>query len=285
MPPDFLVIGHVVQDIVPGGWRLGGTASFASLLAVGWGMRVALLTTGNPGLDLAALLPGVEITCAATGQLTRFENIYSGAQRRQYVRSQGPILTADMLPLHWRETPVVLLGPVIGEVDTSLAQCFPAALLGVSAQGWLREVGPDGQVRPLPPRLEGTLRNASVLFVSDEDLPAEKTRETVNAWGGLVPTLCFTHGQRGAEVCHQGEWRHIDAFPAEVQDPTGAGDVFATAFLVRFHEGNDVWEATRFAACAASFVVEGEGISGLPSHSQIVARLADHPEIIPRPLL
>lgn len=295
-PPDFLVIGHVVQDLVPGGadrsadtrpWRLGGTASFASLLAAGWGLRAALLTACGPDLDLALHLPDVEIACAREGQTTRFENIYSGGQRVQYVRSRGPTLTAHMLPKAWRQAPLILLGPVIGEVDAELAGCFPHALLGVSAQGWLRAVGPDSRVRPLPWTVirEPLLRHASVLFVSDEDLPPREARGALDAWSRLVPTICFTRGEAGADVCHQGQWRHIDAFPVQAQDPTGAGDVFAATFLIRLHEEGDPWKAARFAACAASFVVEGEGIANLPRRPQIEARLAAHPEIMPHPLL
>lgn len=286
-PPDFLVIGHVVQDLVPDGWRLGGTAAYASLLAAGWGLRAALLTACGPDLDLAFHLPEVEISCARGGQTTRFENIYGGGQRIQYVRSRGLTLTADMLPRAWRQTPLVLLGPVIGEVDPELSECFPHALLGISVQGWLRAVGSDGRVRPVPPRAvqETLLRRAGVLFVSDEDLASEEVEAALTTWSSRVPTLCFTRGEVGADVCHQGEWRHIDAFPVQAQDPTGAGDVFAAAFLIRLHEEGDPWEAARFASCAASFVVEGEGIANLARRQQIEARLAAHPEIMPHPLL
>jgi sugar/nucleoside kinase (ribokinase family) len=98
----------------------------------------------------------------------------------------------------------------------------------------------------------------------------------------MVPTLAFTRGYNGAEVWHESEWRHIDAFPAQAVDPTGAGDIFATGFLIRYHETGDAWEAARFAACAASFVVEGEGTSAVPDRAQIEQRLRLNPDIIAR---
>ena len=61
---------------------------------------------------------------------------------------------------------------------------------------------------------------------------------------------------------------------------TGAGDVFAAAFLVRLHETGDPWQATRFAACAASFIVEGEAFDAAPSRARIDKRLAANPGIV-----
>jgi len=286
MPPHFLVVGHLVQDIVAGGWRLGGTAAFASLFAARLGLRAAVLTSTSPELDLAALLPGVEVASSTAEGTTQFENIYSGARRIQYVRRRGPLLTPDMLPKDWRRAAIVLLGPVVGEVDSGLATCFPQALLGVSAQGWLRRVGPDQRVRPLPPQAWDAaplLGRAAALFVSDEDLSPPEAPRALAAWSALVPILAYTRGPAGADICYRGEWRHIGVFPAKAVDATGAGDIFAAAFLIRLYEGCDAWEAARFASCAASFVIEGEGISRLPSRQEIEARLAAHLDIVCRP--
>ena len=41
-PIDYLIIGHVTQDITPNGPMIGGTASYASLTARALGMRVRI---------------------------------------------------------------------------------------------------------------------------------------------------------------------------------------------------------------------------------------------------
>jgi sugar/nucleoside kinase (ribokinase family) len=179
----------------------------------------------------------------------------------------------------------VLLGPVTGEVDEALADCFPNALIGVSAQGWLRDIGPDNRVRPVPPerwQADRLLKPGRVLFVSDEDLPKAHVEAVLNGWSARVEALAFTRAERGAEVCHRGVWRRIEAFPAAAVDPTGAGDVFAAAFLIRYSESGDPWEATRFAACAASFIVESEGLANTPDRAMVEERLRRHPEIVAR---
>jgi sugar/nucleoside kinase (ribokinase family) len=86
----------------------------------------------------------------------------------------------------------------------------------------------------------------------------------------------------GADVCFSGEWRRIDAFPASPTDFTGAGDTFAAGFLARYAETADPWEATRFGSCAASLVIEGAGVEGVPSREAIEARLAANPGVLAR---
>lgn len=293
MPPDFLVAGHLVQDLLSdadadsGPWRLGGAASYASTLARNLGLRAAVLTACAPDLPLAQLLPGVDLHVVPSPHTTAMRNVYGpDLRRRQTAPRRASVIGAQHIPPDWRETPIVLLGPVAGELDDSLAACFPGSLLGAGAQGWLREIGPDGRVRPVHPqawRDEPVLRHTGALFLSDEDIPAEDAPAALQRWSRLVPTVCFTRGYNGADICHHGEWRHIPAFPARVVDLTGAGDVFAAAFLIRLSETADPWQAARFASAAASLVIEGEGILGVPTRHQVEARLEAHPDVIARP--
>jgi sugar/nucleoside kinase (ribokinase family) len=292
MPPQLLVIGHAVQDILPppdqgeeAPWRLGGTASYAALLASRLGLRTAVLTAVAPDLPLEEALPGAEIVRVPSTRSTRFHNDYTARGRVQRIPQRASLIDSALLPADWRGAEIVLLGPVAGEVDETLAGRFPRALIGVSAQGWLREVGPDGRVRPLPPQrwhAERVLQPAHVLFVSDEDIPPSSAQAVLAEWSRQVEVLAFTRAERGAEVCHRGAWRHIDAFPATTVDLTGAGDVFATAFLIRYRETGDPWEATRFAAAAAALIVESDGLTNTPDRAAIEARLRQHPDIMAR---
>ena len=286
MTPEFLVIGHAAQDMREDGtWQLGGAVAYASALANNLGLRTAALTSASPDVDFETLLPGVECHVVPSPESTRFHNTYDSARRRQRVSTRAEPITADDLPPAWRDAPIVLLGPLVGELDDALAEAFPDALIGIGAQGWLREIGPDTMVRPVEPQRwdEGLLlEHSDALFLSDEDIPADSAGEAIDRWLKSVGLIAFTHGDRGADVYTGSERRHIDAFPASVVDLTGAGDVFAAAFLICLHETNDVSEATRFAACAASFVVEGEGVAGIPTRAQIGARLRANPEIVAR---
>jgi len=160
--PDFLVVGHVVQDLVAedgGGetWRLGGAASYASLLARNLGLRTAILTACAPDLPVADLFPGIDVFAVPSERTTQMRNVYRpGGRREQWVPQRATMLTAAHLPEMWRNARIVLLGPVAGEIDQSLAQAFSAdTLIGAGAQGWLRDVGADSRVRPVAPRTAG----------------------------------------------------------------------------------------------------------------------------------
>jgi sugar/nucleoside kinase (ribokinase family) len=65
--------------------------------------------------------------------------------------------------------------------------------------------------------------------------------------------------------------------PADEIDPTGAGDVFATAFMIRYQETGDPVQSARFANITASFGVEAPGIAGIPTRDQVLAYADEHP--------
>ena len=178
MQPQFLVIGHTVQDLLseddPASWRLGGASSFASILARNLGLRAAVLTSAGPDIPLDELLPDIEMKVVPSRRTTQIRNVYGEGPRRQFVPQRATLLSAEHVPPEWRRVPIVLLGPVIGEVDESVAACFNGSLLGIGAQGWLRRAGRDTRVRPVMPadfHVHGMLRNARALFLSDEDIP------------------------------------------------------------------------------------------------------------------
>ena len=277
-PPDFLVVGHLVQDKVAEGYRLGGTAAYASLTAHRLGLRTAILTRVAADLDLSSLPPGIEVHRLPSPQTTAFENVYSGGQRTQYVWARAePIAATDVSP-ELRAARIVLLGPVVAEVEEDVARCFPRSLVAVSAQGWLRTVAADGRVGQLSPR-QWQPRHTHTLFVSQEDLPPAETEETLARWAAQVPILLFTLGYRGARLSLNNRWQQVPAFPAREVDPTGAGDVFAAAFLARYLETDDVTQASLFAAAAAAVSVEAVGTAGVPSRAQVEERLRRRSEI------
>jgi sugar/nucleoside kinase (ribokinase family) len=285
MTPDFLVAGHLVQDLLPdGSWRLGGAAAYASLLARNLGLRTAVLTACSDEIDTDILLQGIHVYRVRSAHTTQMRNIYppeASSRREQWVPQRASRITAEDLPPDWREARIVLLGPVAGELDDSLALAFaPWSLIGAGAQGWLREVRPDQRVQPVHPddwESYATLRRTSALFLSDEDLPPagpDARPPALDGWCQNLQVVAFTRGYQGADVCHRGEWRHIDAFPSSADELTGAGDTFAAAFLIRYNERGDPWDAARFASAAASIVIEGVGVEGVPqSTSAIEARM------------
>jgi hypothetical protein len=259
--PDFVIVGNVARDVVPGGWRPGGTAVYAAHVARGLGRRVGLVTAATEDVVRAGLPDDVPVVRHPAAVSTSFENVYTAAGRVQYLRAAGEPVPAGAVPETWAPARVVLLGPVFHEVDGSVAERFHG-VIGVCVQGYLRGVGADGRVEPQPPDTWDAaplLRRARVLFLSEEDIALDAAGDILATWARAVPILVVTDGRHGARIHAEGIWRHVPAFTVRDVDPTGAGDAFAAGYLVALDEGADPWAAARFAAAAASFVVEAVG--------------------------
>ncbi len=279
--PDVVVIGHVVQDIVADGWRFGGTATFAAVQAQRLGLQVGLVTRVGPDVVIGDMLPS-DLTVAGRASIctTRFENVYDGAQRQQRVPARAEPVSADDVPGEWRTAPVVLLGPVCGELGADLGAQFPDSLVGVSAQGWLRSVDEDHRVQRRMWEGAPFWSDCEALFVSDEDLGGDDGQ--LARWTAEVPMVVVTRNRQGARLHMDGRWQRIEQFPAKELDPTGAGDVFASAFLVRYHETKDAAESMRFASAAAACSIEMPGFEGVAGRDAIEARMMSHPEVVLR---
>ncbi len=87
---------------------------------------------------------------------------------------------------------------------------------------------------------------------------------------GVRRGVVITLGERGAVgVRADGSW-HVPAFPAQVVDPTGAGDAFCGAFAVALAEGRGLPEAMELGAAAGAL---STGIAGaepsLPGRAEV----------------
>jgi hypothetical protein len=273
---DYLAIGHVTKDVVPsapGGYLFGGTVSFASLTARNLERRAGVLTCAAPSPALSDFFTGVALHVVPAEQTTTFENIYTPQGRVQYLRAVAPPVGVDGLPGTWRTARAVHLGPVDQEVPPELADAFPAeTLIGATPQGWLRAWDADGRVRAVPwANAERVLARVDVLVFSADDMGGDLG--LVRRYAEMARLAIVTENQHGCTAWHGGRQEHFPAFEVDEVDPTGAGDVFAAAFLVRYGETRDLETAVRFASCAASFSVQGTGTAALPTLEQVEDRL------------
>lgn len=273
-PPDFVVVGHVCQDIQPGGsLGLGGSVSYAATTARRLGYRVGVVTSAGPDLDVAQALPDIEVVCHPSAATTVFENIYVNGHREQFLHQRANMITCEQIPHLWRSAPMVYLGSIDREIDPSVFRCFAnGVLIGVMPQGFFRRWDDRGLVsftEWTPPT--ALLRRIGVLVISELDVPDPEG--LVREWGRFARIIIVTRADRGATVYRAGKPCHYPARPAQQADPTGAGDVFSAAFLIRLAETGDPGQAAPFANVVASFSVEGPGMTGIPLRWQVEAYL------------
>jgi sugar/nucleoside kinase (ribokinase family) len=272
---DLVAIGHVTVDETPSGQRPGGSAYYAALTARRLGLRVGLLTSVAPDYPLDPFPEGVEVATVASPSTTRYRLGRARGARTLTLLSRAADIEAEHLPGDWRSAPLVVLGPVAGEVDPELAGAFEDAAVAVLPQGWMRKRGKGGLMAPQPwEDAAVVLPQTQLLVLSEEDLP--EGEETAVAWLQQVPIGAITRGRRGATLYVNGEPYHVEADAATEVDETGAGDVFATTLLIEYQRGGDAWEAAARAACAGAASVEGEGPSAIADRAALEARLAKY---------
>ncbi len=284
--PTFLAIGHVTRDLLPdGSFTLGGTVTFAALTAYHLGLVAGIVTCADETLlaDLPALLPPIALAARPAPVTTAFENSYHEGFRTQYLRARAPQLDLSDIPPAWLAAPIVLLAPLAQEIPPTLLRSLPRqanSLLAATPQGWLRRWDADGRVWPTPwENAEELLPLLDALILSHDDLLpfADNQRAAADAmladWSRRVPLLVATDGRHGATLFEHGTTTRFPAYPATEVDPTGAGDVFAAAFLVHLYQHRDPHAAMNFANCVASLSVEAPGITGIPTLEKIERRL------------
>lgn len=278
MPPDYLVIGDLTRDLLPAGRiTLGGTTLYAAATVARLGAQAAILTAGDPAHP-PALPPGIQLALVPSAIQSTFENRYTPQGRLQLLHARGPRLRFADLPPDWRAAPLVHLGPLTGEFDLDLAAAFPAALVAVTPQGWMRTWDlslPAPIQRTLWRPEPAQLAHVDLLVLSIEDIGGDEALAA--GYARVCPRVAVTRGAAGATLYLSGAPQQISACPAVERDPTGAGDVFAAALLLRLHETGDVLAAAAFASAAAACSVEGQGLAALPDRTAVIGRLTAHP--------
>ena len=304
--PEIVIAGSACRDIAPDdprGWRLGGGVTYAALTCARLGMRTAAVIGLDPQAQESHEL---ELLVAAGVTLLRvrlplgpvFRNVDSPGGRIQTCLEPGLPLPHVAVPLAWRSAPAWILAPVAGELDDAWADPIPAdAFVALGWQGLLRTLRAGTRVARRAPAPGRLVRRADVIGVSEHDVAPGTSPADLAPFLHPGAWLVFTHGVAGgrlAEVTANGLGGvvHYPAVEATGEvDATGAGDTFLAALVSSFvREASDTARdpvepagpsgatATlpdvRFAAAAASFTVEGPGLTAVPDRAAVLRRLA-----------
>jgi sugar/nucleoside kinase (ribokinase family) len=272
---DYLLLGHVTVDrLDEKRVAMGGTATYAAVTARNMGARVGVHTSASYEPGLIDTLRGVLVARIPAEYTTCFVNEYSSGKRRQTIESVAEKLTYEQILPEWRNPPIVHLGPLCQEIDAAMVDRFPRSLIGITPQGWMRQWDESGLVRAIDwADADRVLRKANVVVISEDDVADPSV---IADWASRARMLVVTLGERGCDVYRQGssEPSHSPAFRSATEvDPTGAGDVFAAAFLWHLHKSGGDWRtAADWANCVASFVVEKRGVGGVPKLDELEKR-------------
>jgi len=270
----FLAIGHTARDEFPDGrWRLGGTALYGAATAAKLGARVTLVTRAGPTerevLDTLCQELGIALRALPSDVTTTFAFTYDAAGHRTLrLRAKAAPITRGEVGRAVGIPKAVLLASIAGELDDSLFAPWSGAKRVLAAQGLLRSFDADGTVVATAwSDYARLLPKVDAVVVSEED------RAEFSAWLPFT-TVVVTEAERGSTLHARGRTDHVPAFAvAEVIDQTGAGDAFAASLALGLAEGLTMIEAATFASAAASFAVEGLGMSRLADRVRVRDRM------------
>jgi sugar/nucleoside kinase (ribokinase family) len=266
-PIDYLVIGHLSEDITPDGSVLGGTAAYAALTARTMGLRVGMITQCSTQTDLS-IFDDITIINLPGDVTTTFEIITSPASRTLFLQNLAPQIEALQIPESWKQTPIVHLGPIAQEIDPAFVRMFPNSLVGLTIQGWLRGWDGEGRVQLTEwPEARFVLEQANAAVLSIEDVNGDEIR--IEEMMSSIRVLAVTEGAEGVRLYWNGDLRRFRAPAKEVVNTTGAGDIFAAAFFIRLQYTHNPWEAARFATQMATASVTRIGLQSIPSLDEL----------------
>ena len=300
--PQVVVVGAACRDLVdddPRGWRLGGGASYSALALARLGLRGrGARRRRRPAADAdgarpaargrrrpAARPPGARARCSSTSRRP------GGASRsRRRSRTRSPVAA---LPDAWR------LG---AGMDVRAGRRRDRRRLGGRhpPRDALVAVGWQGLLRVLVARRAGRapVEPAASPLVARADLVGVGRRTTSRRHAARAPGRVRRPGRHAAGHRRRRAAGRVDrgrrptgrrsarsrwtAIPIRrLVDPTGAGDTFLAGVLAarldpsilggRDGAGPDL----RFGAAAASLVVRGPGLLGVPSLDEVLERLDD----------
>lgn len=278
-PVDYLIIGHVTQDLVNGGLILGGTASYASLTARAFNLRVGIVTACAADLDLGQL-DGISIHRKPSPFTSTFENTPTPEGRVQHIHHIAEKLTIADVPAAWLNTAIVHLGPLTDEIGPEMAQAFPESQVGITPQGWMRGWDGDHLVTYRDwPDANLVLPHADALVMSIEDIRGNE--DIVADYASRIPVLVVTEGAKGERVYWNGDVRHFSPPLENEVDAVGAGDIFAASFFIKLKQYHEPWEAARFATLVAANSVTRPGIAGVPTRDEVrrfTAEVLENPQ-------
>ncbi|HET7726455.1 MAG TPA: PfkB family carbohydrate kinase [Candidatus Limnocylindrales bacterium] len=294
--PRIVVVGAAARDIAPDdprGWRLGGGVAYSALttgrLGVPTGAIVGVDAQAATAHELDLLRDAgvdVRVVPLATGPV--FENIERPEGRLQLSGGPSDPVPVGAVPAGWERAPGWVLAPVAAELPDDWADVpLPEATVAVGWQGLLRVLRPDEAVEHLVPSRLRVLDRADLVGLSRDDV--DRSIELADLCRLLRPgaTLVVTQGDRGGLVMEASPdgVHHLRHYPAvrshAVVDPTGAGDVFLAALAAarteprlvagRIAAGFDLL----LAAAAASLVLEGPGLLGVPDRDAVRRRMQE----------
>ena len=278
----FYLLGNPTYDIIVIGNNerksIGGSVIYNSLLMKNLGFPNRIIGKCNKKLKDTIQKYGINTSYVyESTQTTKFKNIYHHGKRVQYAIKGEKILSED-IPSETFNSQGLLITPVLDEID--LSSFLPHDIfIMVDISGFLRHVLKNNMViLKQKSKIAEKLRNYNIFKCNLEEARFLSDQRTISKICKFLISNnrnigIITDGVNGSYIFDKTNIVKILTYKTKQIDPTGAGDVYGSSFLIRFLECNNMIEAGLFASAAASFVVEDYGINNIPLRTEKTTEL------------
>lgn len=264
MQLDYLLIGHFSKDIYDKKERekysIGGGVFYSGITAKKLGAKVKVLTSFSKDLieelNKKHIFKEFEIRNILAKFTTTFQNIYHNGKRTQFLYHKAKKISSKFLPQNWYNPSIVQIAPIIQEVNESILKKFKNSLIGATLQGWLRKRSKNKQIIFNPWKsYKRYLPLINVAILSEEDVNFDF--KLIKEFSKYSNILVLTQGKKGCTVFTPKKIKQFK--PKKIikkEETTGAGDVFAAAYLITFKKTRNPWKSAESANSLTAFHLE-----------------------------
>jgi len=252
---------------------IGGSPAYVSFAARKLGARVGVISKVGEDFPKAYVsmlkrsavdLFGLEMV--QNSRTTSFALEYYTESRRLSLKSRAPPITLEDVQLEF-EAKAIHVAPIASEISSEVVDALrkKADVLSLDPQGFLRKFNAKGRTSPKKWNADEVLELVDVYKSSLPEIRAVAGKSNLKVMMKRVADyglkiVIVTLGAKGAAFLFDKTFHHIPSIPPKrLIDPTGAGDVFAGAFLAEYARKKDPLWCACVGSAAASFKVETFG--------------------------
>ena len=269
---DLVIIGNMTKDYLNtcSDFQLGGPSLYAGIAASKLGLKTLIISNHTINKNYFDKFPLLNILSLSVNSDTKFVINYINNQRKLVLKNKASniILNLD----NKIKTKMLMLAPVLDEFELSIKDYFEYDLSSLCIQGFLRKNVNREMIELIEGKYCLNHQGINIINCSSEEI-SKLCNE--NLFSNFVEYISVTYGRDGSTLIdkYNNVTKYKNYNSKLLTDPTGAGDVFALYMLVFYYRTNNINYAVEIANCAASFVVEGFGISSIPDLNSVEKRL------------
>ncbi len=202
----------------------------------------------------------------------QFRLIYNDAENDRILYLENPPMDFDPSKFNWdfNNSPVAIVGSVFHEFNQSSFFSFlrdRCSYIAFDPQGCFRQLSIDGEIRFDDWVDHDIMAKIDCLKISETEarylnLGNDKQSTIKNILETAISTVLLTRGVKGAilgvKISNEEKIAlyNVPAYPCNVIDETGAGDIFLYTFVIHFCAFQNVLDAVSFATGVTSILIE-----------------------------